>query len=376
MSHPLAPSIVEHFALLEDPRMEGKCQHKLLDMVVIALSGVICTADDWVTIAQFGRAKEDWFRTFLELPYGIPSHDTFSRVFARIDPQAFSDCFQRWMSAVSERLSGIVAVDGKTLRGSYDQDDPRSAIHLISAWSVANGVVLGQLKTEQKSNEITAIPELLKLLSLEGCLVTIDAMGCQRQIGQQIVDQGGDYLLAVKANQPHLFEQVLTEFERVDTQAPETFNTYTTEERSHGRHEVRRYTTLALSEPFDPKVTQRWAGLKTVAAIEAERTVKGKTTSGFRYFISSAELSAERLAQAGRGHWHIENKLHWVLDVTFNEDDSRVRKGHGAENLARLRHLALNILNQDQHKPKLGVKHKRLTAGWDNDYLAHLLLQN
>ena len=254
MSATVSPALREHFALLEDPRMPGKCDHKLIDMVVIAISGIICNADDWVTIAQFGRAKEEWLRTFLELPNGIPSHDTFSRVFARMDPDSFAQCFSEWMQAVSSVLSGVVAVDGKTLRGSYDRSDCRAAIHMVSAWSVANGVVLGQVKTEEKSNEITAIPELLNVLSLEGCLVTIDAMGCQREIAQQIVDQGGDYLLAVKDNQPKLFEEVLNAFEHAEVETPESIHTYTTEDCGHGRREVRHYTTLALPETFDSKV--------------------------------------------------------------------------------------------------------------------------
>ena len=208
------PALIDHFAALEDPRLPGKCRHKLLDMVVIAISGMVCNADDWVTIAQFGRAKEAWLRTFLELPNGIPSHDTFSRVFALIDPEAFAHCFSAWMQAVHERIGGVVAIDGKTLRASYDPADCRAAIHMVSAWSVENGVVLGQVKTEEKSNEITAIPELLKVLALEGCLVTTDAMGCQRSIAQGIVEQGGDYLLAVKDNQPRLFEAVLNAFEQ------------------------------------------------------------------------------------------------------------------------------------------------------------------
>lgn len=369
------PALMDHFSSLADPRMSGKCDHKLIDMVVIAISGIICNADDWFTIAQFGRAKESWFRTFLELPNGVPSHDTFSRVFARVDPEAFGACFTNWMQAVNAELSGLVAIDGKTLRGSYDRRDKRSAIHMVSAWSVENGVVLGQVKTDEKSNEITAIPELLKVLSLKGCLVTTDAMGCQRDIAQKIVDQGGDYLLAVKDNQPTLLDAVLTAFERADDglEPAESISTHTTEERGHGRREVRYYTTLALPETFDQSIAGRWAGLKTLAVVEAVRTLGDKTSSAFRYYISSATLNAEHFAQAGRGHWGIENSLHWVLDVTFSEDDSRVRKGNGAENLARLRHIALNVVKADK-KTKLGVKNKRLMAGWDEQYLAKLLL--
>lgn len=367
-------ALIDHFADLEDPRLAGKCRHKLLDMVVIAISGMLCGADDWVTIAQFGRAKEGWFRTFLELPNGIPSHDTFSRVFALIDPQEFARCFSSWMQALKETIRGTVAIDGKTLRASYDEREGCAAIHMVSAWSVENRLVLGQVKTEEKSNEITAIPELLKVLALEGCLVTTDAMGCQRSIAQDIVEQGGDYLLAVKDNQPKLFEAVLNAFEQAERHAPETMSTYSTDERGHGRHEQRYYAALPVPADFDPTLTQRWRSLRTLIVVEAQRTIEGKTTSAFRYYISSAKLGVERFAQAVRGHWGIENSLHWVLDVTFGEDDSRVRKGHGAENLARLRHIALNILKADKNM-KLGVKNKRRVAGWDEQYLTKLLLE-
>lgn len=370
----LSSPLLTHFADLDDPRLEGKCRHKLLDMVAIAISGIICNADDWVTIAEFGRAKEAWLRQFLELPNGIPSHDTFGRVFERLDPDQFAACFSAWMRALSGQLQGLIAIDGKTLRGSYDRRDERAAIHMVSAWAVENGVVLGQVKTDAKSNEITAIPELLNVLSLEGCMVTIDAMGCQRAIAQQIVDQGGDYLLAVKDNQPTLYQAVLRAFEHAeaDPEAP-ALTTYTTHNCGHGREEVRHYTTLALPVDFDTAIASRWASLTTLAVVEAERTVGDKKSSAFRYFISSADLSAERFAQAARGHWGIENSLNWVLDVRFGEDESRVRKGHGAENLSRLRQMALNIVKTDK-ATKLGVKNKRLKACWDEHYLTNLLL--
>ncbi len=371
MNTPPPHTLTEHFAELDDPRVRGKCRHNLLDMLVIAVSGIICQAEDWVTIAEFGRAKERWFRTFLELPNGIPSHDTFGRVFARIDPDRFATCFSGWMRSLSDTLGEVVAIDGKTLRGSYDRDDQRAAIHMVSAWAVDNGVVLGQVKTEEKSNEITAIPELLDLLSLNGCLVTTDAMGCQREVARRVVDQGGDYLLAVKDNQPKLHAAVLEAFEQAEAAGP--LPTYTTTDKGHGRHERRHYTTLPLPESFNKPINSRWASLKTLAVVEAERTLDGKTSSAFRYFISSASLSAERFAEAARGHWGIENNLHWVLDVRFSEDDSRVRKGHGAQNLSRLRQMALNVLKSDK-TTKLGVKNKRLKACWDEGYLATLLL--
>ncbi|MEZ5592708.1 MAG: ISAs1 family transposase [Gammaproteobacteria bacterium] len=364
-------SIATHFESLADPRISGKTEHKLLDIIVIAISGVICHADDWVSIAQFGRAKEGWFRQFLELPNGIPSHDTFNRVFSRLSPTGFQACFASWVRALSGAYDGLIAVDGKRLRGSYDRASDKSAIHLVSAWAVDNALVLGQVKTNEKSNEITAIPQLLNLLALEGCLVTIDAMGCQKPIARQIIDQGGDYVLAVKGNQRGLYEQVLTAFETAENAEFKgyTVDTLKTQDQGHGRTEVRRYCVLATEGLLE---APNWVGLNMIGVVEAERTEHGKTRSEMRYYIGSIPPRAADFARAVRGHWHIENSLHWVLDVAFREDDCRVRKGYGAENLAVLRHIALNAAKQEK-TAKLGVKNKRLRAGWDEPYLAKIL---
>ena len=371
MSSPNPLCIASHFESLADPRLSSKTEHKLLDMIVIAICGVICHADGWVSIAEFGRAKEAWFRQFLELPNGIPSHDTFNRVFARVSPKGFQACFASWVRALSGAYEGLIAVDGKRLRRSHDRAADQSAIHLVSAWATENALVLGQVKTDEKSNEITAIPQLLELLALEGCLVTIDAMGCQKPIARQIIDQGGDYVLALKGNQSGLLNRVLTAFETAEAVEFQgyTVDTLETQDQGHGRTEIRRYCVLGteglLSAPS-------WAGLQMIGVVEAERTEQGKTTVEMRYYIGSIEPKAAEFARAVRGHWGIENSLHWVLDVAFREDDCRVRKGYGAENLAVLRHIALNAVKQEK-TAKLGVNNKRLRAGWDEAYLAKIL---
>jgi len=369
-----AGTIMEHFSDLDDPRTHIlKNHHMLTDIIVIAICGSICGANDWVAIANFGKAKIEWLSTFLELPNGIPSHDTFDRVFSMINPVQFQECFVSWMKSVAQICEGqIVPIDGKTLRRSYDSKSNTAAIHMVSAWANRSQLVLGQVKTEEKSNEITAIPELLKILNIHGCIVTIDAMGCQKKIAQQIVDQGGDYVLGLKGNQGSLLEGVEETFakaEKEDLDGPD-FDFHQTEEDGHGRHEVRSYfTTSLLVELPNPK---EWVGLQTVGAVLSEVTRNGKTTMECRYFIASIENDAKLFANAVRSHWGIENSCHWVLDVAFREDESRVRKGHGPENLALLRHIALNLIREEK-TAKIGVKNKRLKAGWDNRYLAKLL---
>ena len=371
MSTPNPLSIAAHFDTLSDPRISRKTEHKLLDIIVIAISAVICHADDWVSIAEFGRAKETWFRQFLELPNGIPSHDTFNRVFARLSPTGFQTCFANWVRSLSGAYAGLIAVDGKRLRRSHDRAADKSAIHLVSAWAVDNALVLGQVKTDEKSNEITAIPQLLELLALEGCLVTIDAMGCQKPIAQTIIDRGGDYVLALKGNQRGLQDRVLTAFETAEEAAFKgyTVDTLETKDVGHGRTEIRRYCVLGTQGVLE---ALGWAGLNMIGVVEAERTEQGKTSLEMRYYIGSIPPQAALFAKAVRGHWGIENSLHWVLDVAFREDECRVRKGYGAENLAVLRHIALNAVKQEK-TAKLGVKNKRLRAGWDEPYLAKIL---
>jgi predicted transposase YbfD/YdcC len=368
-------SLVVHFAPLEDPRDALRRRHKLIEMVVIAIAAVLCGADGWVAIAAFGRAKESWLRQFLELPHGIPSHDTFGRVFALLAPAAFEACFRAWVETIRAVIPGeVIALDGKTLRRSHDRAAGLGALHLVSAWACANRVVLGQVATEAKSNEITAIPQLLALLHLEGCIVTIDAMGCQTRIAAQIIAQGGDYLLALKGNQGTLEGEVeeafidadACDYAGVDSQVLETV------ERGHGRRETRRYRTLGDLSGVPRSAL--WEGMNMIGMVESRREVNGKVSTETRFYIGSIGTDVAGFARAARDHWGIENTLHWSLDVAFREDDSRVRNPAARENLAVLRHIALSRLKQDQHT-KLGIQNKRLRAAWDDRYLADLLFE-
>lgn len=368
--------ISDYFADLEDPRIDRTKLHKLIDIVVIAICAVICGADSWVDVEEFGNAKLDWFRTFLELPNGIASHDTFGRVFALLDPDQFRNGFARWIQAISRITDGeVVALDGKTLRRSHDNTLGKAAIHMVSAWASTNRLVLGQLKVDDKSNEITAIPELLRLLALKGCIVTIDAMGCQTEIAQIIVDQGSDYVLALKGNQGTLHQDAKGLFayaQEIDFKNI-AYDYYDTTDKSHGRIETRRYWLIYEPEfiaYLNPKGA--WKGLKSVGVVEATREMGDETTCETRYFISSLSGDVKEFGNAVRNHWGIENCVHWVLDIAFREDESRVRKGNGAQNLAILRHIALNLLRQEK-SAKCGVKARRLKAGWSEEYLLKVL---
>lgn len=366
-------SIVDFLSEIEDPRRDNaNRRHEFIDIMVIALCGMLSSADDWVSIALYGRTKKDWFAQFLSLPNGIPSHDTFNRVFSSIDPDQFMDCFLKWINSIRPILGReVVAVDGKTVRRSHDGDG-KAAIHMVSAWAAENNLVLGQVKTEEKSNEITAIPKLLQVLALKDCLVTIDAMGCQKTIAETIVDRGGDYLLAVKDNQPKLKEAIEATLRHRKAAAylNPMIDYFENSQKSRDRDEIRRCWTTASLSKLD--MVGDWKGLAQIAMVESERTIRGKTSVEQRYYICSAQASAQEILQATRNHWGIENKLHWVLDMAFREDECRVRKGYGAENLARLRHIALNLLKQDK-TTKAGIKNRRLRAGWDQEYLLHLL---
>lgn len=372
----MAPSFLEYFTDLPDPRKDRGRRHKLGDIVVIAVCAVICSADDWMEVAEFGEAKEPWLRTFLELPHGIPSHDTFNRVFGAMDAEALERCFMLWIKALAgANKSKLVAIDGKTLRRSIDRAHKKAAIHMVSAWASENELVFAQLATEAKSNEITAIPKLLELLDLAGVTVTIDAMGCQREIARKITEKGGDYVLALKENQATLYEEAkLFLDEIIDGSLKGIVHEFHEQtESDHGRVETRRVWCTAQIDWFEDRV--QWPGLTSFAAVECERAVGEKTTCERRYFISSIDgRDAQAMAHAVRSHWGIENKLHWSLDVSFAEDQSRMRKKNTAENFSRLRRIALNLLKQDKTK-KVGIKAKRRRAGWDEDYLLHVLTQ-
>ena len=366
-------SIAEHFNPIDDPRNGRRQDHLLIDILTIAILAVICGADGWVGIESYGNAKYDWLKTFLALPNGIPSHDTFARVFARLDPEQLQTCFLSWVRSVSQLTGGeVIAIDGKTARRSYDAGSGKGAIHMVSAWASTNRLVLGQRQVEAKSNEITAIPALLKVLDLQGCVVTIDAMGTQKAIAQQIVQQGGDYVLALKGNQGNLCEDVQQLFESAQAQDFKAIDHHydATCEAGHGRVETRRYWCLGQVEGVID--AEKWLGLSSMIMVASCRRHQGQNTVEQRYFISSLAPADQRLAAAIRTHWSVENSLHWVLDVAFSEDDCRIRSGHAPANFTLLRHLALSLLNQET-TAKLGVKNKRLRAGWDDDYLLKVL---
>ena len=368
--------IRDHFGALSDPRIERTKRHELLDIITIAVCAVICGADSWVEVALFGRAKLAWLRTFLVLPNGIPSHDTFGRVFARLDPHQFEQCFLGWVQTLATHTDGeVVAIDGKTLRRSHDRTAGKAALNLVSAWAESNRLVLGQRAVAAGTNEIPTIPALLATLALDGCIVTIDAVGCQTAITQAIIDQGADYVIALKANQGSLYEAVETYFSEAQAhgfrQLPHGYDR--TVDAGHGRVEVRQYWTVtepALLTYLNPGGA--WARLASVGMVERERRIGMEVSRETKYYISSLDGQATTFARAVRSHWGIENELHWVLDIAFREDESRVRIGHAAENFAVLRHIALNLLRREA-TAHCGIKAKRLKAAWDEAYLCRVL---
>lgn len=377
-NEPRTGNITKCFTQVTDPRIERSKRHKLIDIILLAICGVICGADSWVDIEMYGKAKKEWLKTFLELPNGIPSHDTFGRVFAAIDPDEFEKSFREWVQTIHELTRGqVIALDGKQLRGSQESETGRNAIYMVSAWASENQLVLGQQKVEEKSNEITAIPQLLKILEIEGCIITIDAIGTQTKIAEMILERGGDYLLAVKENQGRLFEDMQYIFE-VDKQynfndAP--YQYAKTVNKNHGRIEIRQ--CWAISDPeylSSIREKDRWPGLKSLIRIESERKIGETTESQVSYFITSLENDAKKILHAKRSHWGVENSLHWVLDIAFNEDHSRVRKDNSPQNFAIIRHMALNLLKLEQSL-KVGIKAKRLRCGWDTDYLLKVFSQ-
>jgi predicted transposase YbfD/YdcC len=371
--------IVEHFSRVPDPRLTRTRRHNLVDILAVALCATICGAESFSAMADYGQSKQAWLGTFLELPGGIPSHDTFARVFQRLDPEAFSRCFLNWVQAIQEKSKGeIVSLDGKRLRRSFDKAAGSSGIHIVSAWSWHNRLVLGQVKTDDQSNEITAIPQLLTMLDVAGCIVTIDAIGTQKPIAEQIVNQGADYLLSLKRNQPELYADTQSYLDnwierkfRDETDQIVDHSSYHTSNGEHGRIEARRYWAMPVPDWIDHK--HKWAGLESIAVVEANRTVDQKTSVHRRYYITSLPPDAKRIGHAIRNHWGIENRLHWVLDMSFREDECRVRTSNAPQNLAALRHIALNLIRSEKRQQR-SVKRKQLLAGWRNDYLEQILL--
>lgn len=376
--------LIEHFEHLKDPRVERTREHELMDIVVIGLCCVICGGDSFNDMEQFGEAKAEWFKTFLKLPNGIPSHDTFNRLFGALDPQSFLECFLSWTQSVRAAIpQEIVALDGKALRRAIQSGaNPRC---IVSAWAEDNGLVLGQWEVDEKSNEITAIPGILRALELSGCIVTLDAMGCQKKIAREIKEADADYVMALKGNQGTVHQEVKAFLEQMVAEkkkarppgarrpkAAVALQEWETLEKGHGRIETRRYY---LSEELDWFADREdWEGLRTVGMVEATREINGQKSVERRFYLSSLGLDVQNFARAVRGHWGIENKLHWVMDVNFGEDQSRARNGYAAQNFAALRRLALNLL---KHEPKKrSLRGKQLDAGWDNAYLLKVLGAN
>ena len=365
--------IQDHFEELTDPRRR-EAVYPLINIVTIAICAVVSGADDFVSIAEYGEKKQKWLAQFLDLSAGIPSHDRFNAIFAALNPAEFEKCLLSWITALHEISGGqVIAIDGKTLRRSFDAASSKAAIHMVSAWATANCISLGQVVVDEKSNEITAIPKLLEIIAISGCLVTIDAMGCQTEIAEKIVAQKADYILAVKGNQPTLHDGIVKFFldHLYDDFARVKVSRYQTSERGHGREETRTYYVCPV--PADLPDRQRWKNLTAIGIAINDTVEDGQSRSEVRYYILSKKLPAKKFGAAVRGHWSIENRLHWQLDVTFGEDQSRIRKGHADANFSILRRTALSLLKNNRTL-KVGIKNKRLAAGWDDDYLAQVLL--
>lgn len=362
-----------HLSIIPDPRVDRCKEHKLHDVLMIAVLAMLCGAESFVDFEDFGKAKECWLRGFLALPNGIPSHDTFGRVFAAMDNQLFAESFRNWTEGLREKISGeIVAIDGKTLRRSHHKRKAKSAIHMVSAWGRENGLVLGQIKVDEKSNEITAIPQLLRVLELADCIVTIDAMGTQKEIAREIRDADADYVLALKGNHETALDEVSSFLldAKDKSFAAVAHDFLETVEKDHGRIETRRYWITEEIGWFQDRGL--WDGLRSFGMVESLREIEGVSTRELRFFLASIPADAKNFARAVRGHWAIENSLHWSLDVCFAEDSSRIRTGYAAENMAILRHIALNVLKNDTSK-KRGIKGKQKNASWDHSYLLSLL---
>jgi predicted transposase YbfD/YdcC len=370
--------ILRAFNSMPDPRRANR-RFKLMDVFAIALFGILCGADGWVAVAEYGRAKETWLKTFLDLPHGIPSHDTFGDIFAQLDPDAFERCFQAWMSAMVELSGGkLVAIDGKSLRRSFEHGWDKSGMaHMVSAFVQANRMVFAQVKTDGKGHELSGIEQLLAMLDLNGAVVSIDALGCNKTIAQKILDAGGQYLLQVKDNQPTLHHKLQAAFTDaiLDDFDGMNFDFFEETDGDHGRIETRKLWVCWDVKVLLGELAQGWPGLKSLVAIQRTRELNGKTSVERHFYISSVNkrTKAQRMAGYVRGHWSVENNLHWQLDVSFNEDQRRIRKGHGAENFSRLCRMSLNLLKQEKTQ-KTGIEIKRQTCGWSNDYLLKVAL--
>lgn len=363
-------SIMLSFLDLPDPRKNRNQTYTLFDIVTVAILAVLCGADDWVEISFWGEANLSWFQEKGLCLGGIPSHDTFSRFFRFVDPKAFEGCFIKWTQKIAKTVGGVIALDGKTICNSGSGSE--KAIHLVSAYSVENNLILGQLATDKKSNEITAFPLLIEMLDLKEAIVTIDAAGCQKAIASQIRDKKGDYILALKGNQGHLYEEVKNYFKQAFEVTPEEADcdSYTNEEKSRGRHEIREVWVTDQLDWLPQK--NEWKDLKSIVCLKSTRTINSKKSIEFRHYISSLEVDAWKIGKAIRSHWSVENKLHWQLDVSYGEDDCKIRKDNGAENFSVLRRATLNLLKSDK-KTKAGIKNKRSKAGWDKEYMLKIL---
>jgi len=365
-----------HFSVLPDPRTDRTKKHLLIDILFIAVCTMICGGEGFTDMEEFGEAKEDWLRKYVELPHGIPSHDTFRRVFSILDPVVFGECFTRWSQALHDATNGeVIALDGKTVRHSFDTFSGQPALHMVSAWASENGLALGQVRVDEKSNEITAIPRLLEMIDVKGRIITTDAMGCQRDVAKRIVDKKGDYVFCLKGNQTSLHDEVKYFFDecRAANYQDVEHHYFESLEKDHGRIETRRCWVVE-QDAVNWLEREEWPGLSSIAAVESERKIRGKKTTETRYFISSLTGKARKLADATREHWAIENSLHYVLDVTFNEDRSRIRKDNAPENLVVLRRIALNMVKKEQTHKKASVRRKVKAAGWDNSYLERILV--
>jgi predicted transposase YbfD/YdcC len=363
-------SLITILKEVPDPRVERRKLHGLADVLCIAICALLCGADSFEDMEVFGEAKSDWFETFLDLPHGIPSHDTFNRVFAAIDPEKFLECFIRWTQSLRSVIAEeIVALDGKALRRAINAGDCPKVV--VSAWAADNGLALGQLKTNDKSNEITAVPKLLRALELGGCIVTLDAMGCQKEIAKEIKEADADYVLALKGNHGLTYAEIKSYLDEAIGRKAKELAYVEIPDKGHGRLEIRRYWQSDQLEWFEER--SAWEGLQSVGVVEAVRECNGQSSVERRYYLSSLSVDARRFAHAVRSHWSIENQLHWVMDVNFKEDQSRARSGYASENLATLRRWALNLIKADHQKKKRSLKGRMKAAGWDNRYLLHLL---